>query len=77
VANDRLIFGGQNLTLVTVTPWVENLGYQNAFIVAAFAGLAQVLTFLIFLKYGKRFRAASTSRYLKYVRQITDAGLTH
>ncbi|EXJ91478.1 hypothetical protein A1O3_00026 [Capronia epimyces CBS 606.96] len=60
-----------------LTPWVENMGYQNAFIVAAFAGLAQVLTPLIFIKYGKRLRVASTNTYLKYVKEITDAGLTH
>ena len=54
------------------------MGLQNAFIVAAFAGLAQVLTFLIFVKYGKRLRKASTRRYLRYVREISDAGLiTH
>lgn len=60
-----------------LTPWVENMGYQNAFILAAFAGLAQVLTFFFFVKYGKAFRKASTDRYLKYVGQITKAGLTH
>lgn len=60
-----------------LTPWVENMGYQNAFILAAFAGLAQVLTFLLFVKYGKRLRQASTDRYLKCVKEITDAGLTH
>ncbi|KAL2439289.1 putative MFS-type transporter [Exophiala dermatitidis] len=60
-----------------LTPWVENMGYQDAFILAAFAGLAQVLTFLIFIKYGKRLRKASTDTYLKYVKEITDAGLTH
>ncbi len=34
-----------------VTPWVTNTGYQNAFILAAFAGLAQVLTFLAVVKW--------------------------
>jgi len=28
-----------------LTPWVTDMGLQNAFIVAAFVGLAQVLTF--------------------------------
>ena len=60
-----------------VTPWVTNMGYQNAFILAAFAGIAQVLTFLIFVKWGKKWRAASTARYLKYVKEIADAGLVH
>jgi len=53
------------------------MGYQNAFILAAFAGLGQVLTFLFFVKFGKRFRIASTPRFLKYVKEITEAGLTH
>lgn len=60
-----------------LTPWVTNMGYQNAFILAAFAGLAQVLTFLFFVKFGKRFRERSTQRYLNFVKDITDAGLTH
>ncbi|KAJ9644288.1 hypothetical protein H2204_001639 [Knufia peltigerae] len=60
-----------------LTPWVTNMGYQNAFITAAFAGLAQALTFLIFVKYGKSLRVRSTDRYLKFVKEITDAGLTH
>ncbi|KAK5194043.1 hypothetical protein LTR47_005365 [Exophiala xenobiotica] len=60
-----------------LTPWVTNMGYQNAFITAAFAGLAQVLTFLFFVKYGKGFRVKSTERYLRFAKEITDAGLTH
>jgi hypothetical protein len=60
-----------------VTPWVTNLGYQNAFIVAAAAGVVQVLSFLMFVKYGKAFRKASTQRYLKYVKEMAKAGLVH
>ena len=40
----------------SITPWVTNMGLQDAFIVAAFAGLAQVLSFLVFVKYGRRLR---------------------
>jgi hypothetical protein len=54
-----------------------NLGYQNAFIVAAFAGLAQVLTFLVFVKWGKRMRKASVHRYYRYVKEMAAVGLTH
>ena len=60
-----------------ITPWVTNMGYQNAFIVAAFAGLAQVLTFLVFVKWGKRWREGTTRRYWKYVEEMAKAGLTH
>lgn len=61
----------------SLTPWVTNMGYQRAFILAAFAGLAQVLTFLIFVKWGKKWRRMSTDRYLKYVQEISNAGLSH
>jgi len=63
--------------LTSITPWVTNMGYQNAFILAAFAGLAQVLTFLIFVKWGKKMREASLPRYWKYLREMSAAGLTH
>lgn len=53
------------------------MGYQNAFITAAFAGMAQVLTFLIFVKWGKKMRKASVQRYYRYVRAMAEAGLTH
>ncbi|KAL9121532.1 MAG: hypothetical protein Q9187_001903 [Circinaria calcarea] len=49
----------------------------NAFIVAACAGWAQVVTFLLVVKYGKRMRRASMRRYNKYVEQMARAGLTH
>lgn len=53
------------------------MGYQNAFITAAFAGLAQTLTFLVFVKWGKQWRRASAERFLKYVKEIQEAGLVH
>ena len=51
--------------------------YQNCFIVAAAAGLVQILSFLIFVKYGKMFRMNSTQRYFKYVKEMGKAGLVH
>jgi hypothetical protein len=53
------------------------MGLQNAFIVASLVGFAQCFLFLIFIKWGKKFRAASTDRYLKYAQQLIDAGLAH
>ena len=50
-----------------LTPWVDAMGKQNAFILAAFVGLAQVLTFLIMVKFGKKFRAKTRHQYRKYV----------
>ncbi|KAF7957887.1 hypothetical protein EAE96_003454 [Botrytis aclada] len=60
-----------------VTPWVTNMGYQNAFIVAAFAGLAQVLTFLAVVKWGKSWRNNTKGRYYKYVEENEILGVTH
>lgn len=50
------------------------MGYQDAFIVAAFAGLAQCLTFLLVVKYGKGWRIASKARYYMYVQ---ESNVTH
>lgn len=53
------------------------MGLQNAFIVAAFAGLAQVLTVFFFLRYGHRMRQASASKYRHYTEEMMAAGLVH
>ncbi len=60
-----------------ITPWVTNMGYQNASIVAAFAGLAQVLTFLGVDKWGKSWRVATKGRYYKFVKESEGLGVTH
>lgn len=60
-----------------ITPWVTNMGYQNAFLVAAFVAMAQISTFLVFIKWGRGLRKASVNRYLKYVKEIEDNGLAH
>jgi hypothetical protein len=60
-----------------VTPWVTNMGYQNAFILAAFAGLAQVLTFLAVVKWGKSWRNMTKERFYKYVKEGNKLGATH
>ena len=53
------------------------MGLQNAFIVAAIAGLAQALSFLVMIKFGHSLRQASTERYRLYVGQMKAAGLVH
>ena len=53
------------------------MGLQNAFIVAALAGLAQVLSFLVMVKYGHNLRRASAERYRLYVGEMKAAGLVH
>ena len=60
-----------------VTPWVTNMGYQNAFILAAFAGLAQVMTFFAVVKWGKGWRDSTKGRYYKYVKQSQALGISH
>ncbi|KAF2653659.1 putative MFS transporter [Lophiostoma macrostomum CBS 122681] len=60
-----------------VTPWVENMGYQNAFLVAAAASVLQVLTFLIFIKWGPAMRAASADRYRNEVSRAVRLGIAH
>lgn len=60
-----------------ITPWVENMGLQNAFVVAACAGIAQCASFLLFVKWGKGLRRRSGRRYVKYVEQMASGGVVH
>ncbi|KAH6628974.1 serine/threonine kinase 16 [Boeremia exigua] len=60
-----------------VTPWVTNMGLQNAFLVAAFAGLAQVLTFLVFIKWGKAIRSSSAAQYRAEIERAERLGIAH
>jgi hypothetical protein len=60
-----------------ITPWVTNMGLQNAFLVAAFAGMAQCATFFIFVKFGKGLRRDSGPRYKKYVDKMASQGMIH
>lgn len=60
-----------------ITPWVTNMGYQNAFIVAALAALVVISSFLLFIRFGRELRRKSTQRYLKYVRQLEEDGVKH
>lgn len=60
-----------------ITPWVTNMGYENAFLVAAFAGLAQVLTFLAVVRWGKGWRRASRQSYYRFVKESEVLGVTH
>ena len=53
------------------------MGLQNALIVAAFAGLAQFLSFLVFVEYGRGLREAGREKYRVYVGEMKAAGLAH
>ncbi|KAJ9296688.1 hypothetical protein DTO271G3_4887 [Paecilomyces variotii] len=60
-----------------ITPWVENLGYQNCFISAAFIGMACAAVFLIMIKWGKTFRERSREKYWDLVVQNWERGMGH
>jgi hypothetical protein len=60
-----------------ITPWVTNMGLQNAFILAAFAGLAQVCTIFPMIKWGRKLREKSRGRYYNYVKETVDLGMAH
>ncbi|KAF3355484.1 Chitin synthase regulatory factor 3 [Verticillium dahliae VDG1] len=50
-----------------IMPWLMNLGYQNCFISAAFIGMATSSVFFVMIKYGKKFRIRSASKYHRLV----------
>ncbi|KAH8803654.1 putative MFS transporter [Xylogone sp. PMI_703] len=60
-----------------ITPWLDNLGYQNCFISAAFIGLAASSVFLVMIKYGKTFRIKSQQKYWRLVRKNLETGVAH
>lgn len=60
-----------------ITPWVTNMGLQNAFVVAAFAGMAQCATFFLMVRWGKGFRRDTGARYAKYVEKMASDGMVH
>ncbi|EME85123.1 uncharacterized protein MYCFIDRAFT_195975 [Pseudocercospora fijiensis CIRAD86] len=59
------------------TPWVTNMGLRNAFILAAFVGMAQSASLLVMVKYGNTPRRSKGPRYVKYVEQMASAGVVH
>lgn len=66
------------LTLVpSVTPWVADMGWQNAFLVAAAASLTHSLCVAGYCKYAKELRRRSCTRFARFVRQNQEAGLDH
>ncbi|KAL5362604.1 MFS general substrate transporter [Aspergillus floccosus] len=60
-----------------ITPWIEDLGYQNCFISAAFIGVACSAVFLFMIKYGKSFRTRSRAKYWDLVVENRSRGMGH
>ncbi|KAL4906335.1 hypothetical protein BDW74DRAFT_167421 [Aspergillus multicolor] len=55
-----------------VTPWAVNMGYQNAFILGGFLGLAHNLTIFPVIRWGRKLREKGATRYWKKVRETAD-----
>ena len=53
------------------------MGYQNAFIVAGFAGMAAASVFVIMMIWGKTFRERSRAEYWKLVAENWEKGMGH
>ncbi|CAG8007245.1 unnamed protein product [Penicillium olsonii] len=60
-----------------ITPWIDNMGYQNCFISAAFIGMACASVFLFMIKFGKTFRERSREKYWKLVQENWEKGMGH
>ena len=60
-----------------ITPWVEDLGYQDCFISAAFVGLAICSVFLIMVRWGKALREKKRVQYWREVKVRINTGLVH
>lgn len=60
-----------------ITPWLQNLGYQNCFVSAAFVGLAICSVFLVMIKWGKQFREVKRVEYWREVSKRIELGLVH
>ncbi|KAE8151050.1 major facilitator superfamily domain-containing protein [Aspergillus avenaceus] len=60
-----------------ITPWIDNLGYQNCFISAAFIGMACSAIFLAMIKWGKALRVRSREKYWNRVEENREKGMSH
>ncbi len=60
-----------------ITPWIDNMGYQNCFISAAFIGMACAAVFLVMIKWGKSFRVRSREKYWQIVQENWEKGMGH
>ncbi|KAI2785875.1 hypothetical protein POX_h09637 [Penicillium oxalicum] len=58
-----------------ITPWIQNMGYQNCFISAAFVGMACASVFLVMIRYGKSCRIRSREKYWQIVRENREKGM--
>lgn len=57
-----------------ITPWLQNMGLQNAFITCAFAGLAVTFSFVPMAIWGKRLRIVGWNRYERAALRVNEEG---
>ncbi|OKL60902.1 hypothetical protein UA08_03121 [Talaromyces atroroseus] len=60
-----------------ITPWIDNLKYEDCFISAAFIGMACSAFFLVMVKYGKTLRLRSREKYWDIVASNAAHGIHH
>ncbi|GAB1730824.1 hypothetical protein NU195Hw_g1757t1 [Hortaea werneckii] len=60
-----------------ITPWVDDLGYEDCFVSAAFVGLAIGAVFLLMTWKGKHLREMHRTRYWDLVQKHIDMDMMH
>ncbi|KAI6795222.1 hypothetical protein KC350_g17063 [Hortaea werneckii] len=60
-----------------ITPWVNNMGYRDTFIMAGCIAFAWNASFAVFIQYGRKLRESSAKRYYRHVEAARAKGLNH
>lgn len=60
-----------------ITPWLENMGYRDTYIIAAAIGFVWNASIFAMTKYGRTMREKSAGRYYADVAKAHAKGLSH
>lgn len=60
-----------------ITPWLNNMGYRNTYIIAAAIGFVWNSSVFFMAKYGRKMREKSAKRYWDDVAKAYSKGLSH
>ncbi|KAI7568626.1 major facilitator superfamily transporter [Hortaea werneckii] len=60
-----------------ITPWVNNMGYRDTFIMAGCIAFAWNASYAVFIQYGRKLRESSAERYYRHVEAARAKGLNH
>lgn len=60
-----------------ITPWLDDMGYRNTYVMAAVLGFVWNASIFIMTKYGKKMREMSAGRYWEDVAKAHAKGLSH